>query len=125
MFTHAIATKDTQDLALLSDTVESLVVLKHLNRGAQRLHDVCRAFLTVAEALINSKHSLNGVQCFEDGSLMLPPMSDVSTGFVLPQDPDAEGAAGADFDISMILNDWIGTNRPVGDILEFTEFDMN
>jgi hypothetical protein len=84
VFTHAIATTSAADLALLQDIVRSLEGLKHFSKAARRLYDVCQAFFVVAEMLVKNKKVLGGVQCFEDGTLLIP------TGTGMSEDEDVK-----------------------------------
>ncbi|QSS49462.1 C6 transcription factor [Histoplasma capsulatum var. duboisii H88] len=120
LFTHAIATGDLEELALLQETVGSLELVKDLSRGSQHLYEICKAFLTIADALINSQRTLNGLEHHADGSLVLPFMADGQTQITFPDISWTEDMYDFNMDsadISGFLNDFLGTNRPGTDIL--------
>ncbi|KAF2452502.1 C6 transcription factor [Lineolata rhizophorae] len=131
VFTHAIGTTDLDDLALLSETVHSLDMLKHLCHGSKRLFNVCKAFLNAAEALINSRQTLSGLHQHDNGSLVLSPGTNPQTqqmpisDFVWPTEDFNFGAS--NMDMSAFLSGWLGANRPVTEMLnlEFGEHDTN
>ncbi|KAF2136053.1 uncharacterized protein K452DRAFT_148698 [Aplosporella prunicola CBS 121167] len=118
VFTHAMATFDEDDITLLRETVNALNQLKEVNSGVRRLFDVCKAFLNTAEVISRSQKKVDGVHRQDDGSLVLSPFSGeaIATG-------DLAWPGGmADFDmsgmdISAFLGNWLGTNRPVTDML--------
>ncbi|OAX81844.1 hypothetical protein ACJ72_03809 [Emergomyces africanus] len=120
VFTHAIATGDTEELALLRETVGSLELVKNLSRGSQHLYEICKAFLTIAHALIDSQQTLSGLERHDDGSLVLPFMTDGQTQITFPDIPWPEDMHDFNIDsadISGFLNDFLGTNRPGTDML--------
>ncbi|PGH36814.1 hypothetical protein GX50_00271 [[Emmonsia] crescens] len=120
VFTHAIATGDVEELALLKETVGSLELVKDLSRGSQHLYEICKAFLTIAHALIDSQQTLNGLEHHDDGSLVLPFMTDGQTQITFPDIPWPEDMNDFNMDsadISIFLNDFLGTNRPGTDML--------
>ncbi|EDN03839.1 conserved hypothetical protein [Histoplasma mississippiense (nom. inval.)] len=96
LFTHAIATGDLEELALLQETVGSLELVKDLSRGSQHLYEICKAFLTTADALINSQRTLNGLEHHADGSLVLPFMADGQTQITFPDISWTEDMPGTD-----------------------------
>ncbi|PWY79324.1 C6 transcription factor, partial [Aspergillus heteromorphus CBS 117.55] len=119
VFTHAITTASTADLALLQDTTSSLELIKGLSRGSMHLYTVCEAFVRAAQILVNSQQTLTGLEQHQDGSLFMP-MSDGPGNIALPNVPwpdDMIDSSMNQADISMFLNDFIGTNRSVMDIL--------
>lgn len=109
-----------EELALLQETVGSLELVKDLSRGSQHLYEICKAFLTTADALINSQRTLNGLEHHADGSLVLPFMADGQTQITFPDISWTEDRYDFNMDsadISVFLNDFLGTNRPGTDIL--------
>ncbi|PGH00571.1 hypothetical protein AJ79_08174 [Helicocarpus griseus UAMH5409] len=120
VFTHAIATTDLGELSLLHETVGSLELVKSLSRGSNHLYEICRAFLTIAQALIDSQQGLNGLEQHDDGSLVLPFMADGQTQITFPDIAWPEEMHDFNMDsadISVFLNDFLGTNRPGTDML--------
>ncbi|PYH98007.1 hypothetical protein BO71DRAFT_447549 [Aspergillus ellipticus CBS 707.79] len=119
VFTHAITTASTADLALLQDTTSSLELIKGLSRGSMHLYTVCEAFVRAAQILVNSQQTLTGLEQHQDGSLFLP-TSDGPGNISLPNVPwpdDMIDLSMNQADISMFLNDFIGSNRSLMDIL--------
>ncbi|KAL2359088.1 hypothetical protein RJZ56_008078 [Blastomyces dermatitidis] len=120
VFTHAIAAGDLEELSLLKETVGSLELVKDLSRGSQHLYEICKAFLTIAQSLIDSQLTLNGLEHQDDGSLVLPFMTDGQTQITFPDIPWPEDMHDFNMDsadISVFLNDFLGTNRPGTDML--------
>ncbi|KAK2800055.1 hypothetical protein FQN51_006294 [Onygenales sp. PD_10] len=123
VFTHAIATTDTEGLSLLKETVGSLELVKDLSRGSNHLYEICRAFLTIAQALIGSRQTLSGLEHHDDGSLVLPFVTDGQTQIALPDIAWPEGMHDFNMDsadVSLFLNDFLGTNRPGTDMLNLS-----
>ncbi|PWY94231.1 C6 transcription factor [Aspergillus sclerotioniger CBS 115572] len=119
VFTHAITTASTADLALLQDTASSLELIKGLSRGSMHLYTVCEAFVRAAQILVNSQQTLTGLEQHQDGSLVMPTNNGLGN-IALPDVPWPENTFESTMnqaDISMFLNDFIGTNRSVMDIL--------
>lgn len=126
VFIHAIATADTEGLQLLQETVNSLDHVKVLSPAARRLHDVCTAFLRVAQAFIASQRTLNGWHRRHDGSVALP-LANADNDAVFeggeavmdeqqPQEQDALSA----FMCSLAAN-----NRPLTDFLHMDLVDVD
>lgn len=130
VFTHAIATMSVEDLKLLQETVGTLYQAKHISEGAQRLHDVCKAFADAAAVLINSRQTLTGMQQHDDGSLVFPAVTDphvpmTTQDFAWPVWPDAnQNLDSSNMDMSLFLGNWLGANRPVVDMLNFDAADQ-
>ncbi|KAK7707429.1 hypothetical protein SLS57_009299 [Botryosphaeria dothidea] len=130
VFTHAIATMSVEDLKLLQETVGTLDQAKHISEGAQRLHDVCKAFADAAAVLINSRQTLTGMQQHDDGSLVFPAVTDphvpmTTQDFAWPVWPDAnQNLDSSNMDMSLFLGNWLGANRPVVDMLNFDAADQ-
>lgn len=124
VFTHAITTASTADLALLQDTASSLELIKGLSRGSMHLYTICDAFVRAAQILVNSQQTLTGLEQHQDGSLVIP-TTDGPGNIALPDvswPEDTFDSTMNQADISMFLNGFIGTNRSVMDILSF---DLN
>ncbi|GLA52319.1 hypothetical protein AnigIFM63604_009168 [Aspergillus niger] len=121
VFTHAITTASTADLALLQDTASSLELIKGLSRGSMHLYTICDAFVRAAQILVNSQQTLTGLEQHQDGSLVIP-TTDGPGNIALPDVPWPEDTFDSTMnqaDISMFLNGFIGTSRSVMDILSF------
>ncbi|PYH49584.1 transcription factor domain-containing protein [Aspergillus saccharolyticus JOP 1030-1] len=119
VFTHAITTASAVDLALLQDTVSSLELIKGLSRGSLHLYTVCEAFVKAAQVLVKSRQTLSGIERHQDGSLVMP-AADGATNIAFPNvswPEDTFDSLMNQTDISMFLNDFIGANRSVMDIL--------
>ncbi|KAM0096655.1 hypothetical protein ACP6JE_008851 [Aspergillus fumigatus] len=117
VFIHAITTASTFDLALLQDTVQSLQLFKGLSRGSDRLYTICAAFSRTAQILVDSEETLEGLTQHRDGSLVMPALD---SNIALPNVDWPENVFDSHMnstDISMFLNDFIGTHRSVMDIL--------
>ncbi|KAF4214232.1 hypothetical protein CNMCM8980_006917 [Aspergillus fumigatiaffinis] len=117
VFIHAITTASTFDLALLQDTVQSLELFKGLSRGSDRLYTICAAFSRTAQILVDSEETLEGLTQHRDGSLVMPALD---SNIALPNVEWPENVFDSHMnstDISMFLNDFIGTHRSVMDIL--------
>lgn len=120
VFTHAITSSSASDLALLQDTVRSLDLVKGLSRGSMQLYSICEAFAKTAQVLVGSQQTLTGIEQDQDGSLVMPPSFDGSTNIALPDvswPEDTFDSSMNQEEISLFLNDFIGTNRSVMDIL--------
>lgn len=120
VFTHAITTSNTADLALLQETLGSLELIKDLSPGAKHLHAICEAFVRTAQVLVDTQQTLTGLEQLQDGSLFMPPIVDGPANVTLPDVSWPENtfdSAMNQEDVSMFLNDFLGTNRPVMDIL--------
>lgn len=120
VFTHAITTSNTADLALLQETLGSLDLIKDLSPGAKHLHAICEAFVRTAQVLVDTQQTLTGLEQLQDGSLFMPPIVDGPANVTLPDVSWPENtfdSAMNQEDVSMFLNDFLGTNRPVMDIL--------
>ena len=120
VFTHAITTSSQSDLALLQETVKSLELIKGLSRGSMYLYAVCEAFAKTAQVLVDSRQTLTGLEQHQDGSLVVPSAFQGPGNIALPDIPwpgDIPDSMVNQEDISMFLNDFIGTNRSVMDIL--------
>lgn len=120
VFTHAITSSSHSDLALLQDTVRSLDLVKGLSRGSMHLYSICEAFVRTAEVLVGAQQTLTGLEKDQDGSLIMPPGFDGSTNIALPDvswPEDMFDSSMNQEEISLFLNDFIGTNRSVMDIL--------
>ncbi|RAL14501.1 transcription factor domain-containing protein [Aspergillus homomorphus CBS 101889] len=119
VFTHAITTASAIDLALLQDTVSSLDLIKGLSRGSMHLYTVCEAFVKAAQVLVKSRQTLTGIERHQDGSLVMP-AADGAANIAFPDVSWPENTFDSlvnQTDISMFLNDFIGANRSVMDIL--------
>ncbi|KAH3072692.1 hypothetical protein KXV27_000035 [Aspergillus fumigatus] len=117
VFIHAITTASTFDLALLQDTVQSLQLFKGLSPGSDRLYTICAAFSRTAQILVDSEETLEGLTQHRDGSLVMPALD---SNIALPNVDWPENVFDSHMnstDISMFLNDFIGTHRSVMDIL--------
>ncbi|KAE8153780.1 hypothetical protein BDV25DRAFT_168297 [Aspergillus avenaceus] len=120
VFTHAITTANITDLALLQDTVKSLDLIKGLSRGSRHLYTICEAFARAAQVLVDSQQTLTGLEQHHDGSLVIPASIDGPANISLPNVPwpdDTFESTMSQQDISMFLNDFIGANRSVMDLL--------
>lgn len=101
--------------------------MRHLSQGSSRLYEICKAFLNTAQALIDSRQTLTGLEQIDDGSLIMMPGSSGSggdnrrmSGIVLP-DVSWPEDMGQDFNVSSadiegFLNEFLGAGRPVGDM---------
>ncbi|OJJ50225.1 hypothetical protein ASPZODRAFT_58444 [Penicilliopsis zonata CBS 506.65] len=122
IFTHAIATSSARDFALLQETVSSLELCKNLSQGSARLYEICKAFLNTARVLIESRQTLMGFEQHDDGSLFVPAtgVKGQSNALAVPDVswPDDMSEFNMNSaDISVFLNDFLSTNRPVMDML--------
>ncbi|KAE8375755.1 C6 transcription factor [Aspergillus bertholletiae] len=120
VFTHAITTASNADLTLLQETVKSLDLIKGLSRGSRHLYTICEAFARAAQVLVESQQTLMGLEQLQDGSLVIPTTIDGPANISLPNVPwpeDTFDSTMSQEDISMFLNDFIGANRSVMDIL--------
>lgn len=120
VFTHAITTSNQNDMTLLQETVKSLELIKGLSRGSMHLHAICEAFARTAQVLVDSQQTLSGLEQHQDGSLVVPSTLQGPGNIALPDIPwpeDIPDSMVNQEDISMFLNDFIGTNRSVMDIL--------
>ncbi|KAF5864555.1 hypothetical protein ETB97_007387 [Aspergillus alliaceus] len=120
VFTHAITTANNADLTLLQETVKSLDLIKGLSRGSTHLYTICEAFARAAQVLVESQQTLMGLEQHQDGSLVIPTTTDGPANISLPNVPwpeDTFDSAMSQEDISMFLNDFIGANRSVMNIL--------
>ncbi|KJK60711.1 fungal transcription factor regulatory middle homology region [Aspergillus parasiticus SU-1] len=120
VFTHAITTASNADLSLLQETVKSLDLIKGLSRGSRHLYTICEAFARAAQVLVESQQTLMGLEQHQDGSLVIPSTMDGPANISLPNVPwpeDTFDSTMSQDDISMFLNDFIGANRSVMDIL--------
>ncbi|KAH7010958.1 fungal-specific transcription factor domain-containing protein [Macrophomina phaseolina] len=131
VFTHAVATMSTEDLKLLQETVGTLDQAKHISEGAQRLYDVCKAFVDAAEVLINSRQTVTGMQQHDDGSLVFPAVTDPHVPMSMQDfsrptwaDP-AQNLDASNIDMSMFLGNWLGANRPVMDMLNLDPLEQD
>ncbi|KAL2813878.1 fungal-specific transcription factor domain-containing protein [Aspergillus granulosus] len=116
VFTHAITTASVSDLTLLQETVRSLELIKNVSRGSIHLYTICEAFAKTAQVLVDSRQTLTGLAQHQDGSLIAEgPTSIALPDVIWPEDLFDTHVDQAD--ISMFLNDFIGTNRSVMDIL--------
>ncbi|KAL3469756.1 fungal-specific transcription factor domain-containing protein [Aspergillus californicus] len=118
VFTHAITTASVTDLSLLQETVKSLELIKGVSRGSMHLHVICEAFAKTAQVLVDSRQTLTGLAQHQDGSLIMP--GEGPANIALPDviwPPDLFDSHVDQADISMFLNDFIGTNRSAMDIL--------
>ena len=83
------------------------------------LYTICEAFVRAAQILVNSQQTLTGLEQHQDGSLVMPTTNRLGN-IALPDVPWPENTFESTMnqaDISMFLNDFIGTNRSVMDIL--------
>ncbi|KAE8354926.1 C6 transcription factor [Aspergillus coremiiformis] len=120
VFTHAITTANNADLTLLRETVKSLDLIKGLSRGSQHLYTICEAFARAAQVLVESQQTLMGLEQRQDGSLVIPTTNDGPANISLPNvswPEDTFDSTMSQEDISTFLNDFIGANRSVMDIL--------
>ncbi|KAJ5085024.1 C6 transcription factor [Penicillium argentinense] len=120
VFLHAITSSSSSDLALLQDTVRSLDLVKGLSSGSMHLYSICEAFAKTAQVLVGTQQTLTGLEENQDGSLIMPPSFDGSTNIALPDvfwPEDMLDSSMNQEEISTFLNDFIGTNRSVMDIL--------
>ncbi|KAL3442450.1 fungal-specific transcription factor domain-containing protein [Aspergillus insuetus] len=118
VFTHAITTASVSDLTLLQETVRSLDLIKNVSRGSIHLYTICEAFAKTAQVLVDSRQTLMGLAQHHDGSLIAEgegPTSIALPNVIWPEDLFDTHVDQAD--ISMFLNDFIGTNRSVMDML--------
>ncbi|KAL2823301.1 fungal-specific transcription factor domain-containing protein [Aspergillus cavernicola] len=118
VFTHAITTASVTDLALLQETVKSLELMKGVSRGSMHLYTLCEAFAKTAQVVVDSRQTLTGLAQHQDGSLILPgtgPANIALPDVIWPEDLFDSHVDQAD--ISMFLNNFIGTNRSAMDIL--------
>ncbi|KAL3464789.1 fungal-specific transcription factor domain-containing protein [Aspergillus heterothallicus] len=116
VFTHAITTASVSDLTLLRETVRSLDLIKNVSRGSIHLYTICEAFAKTAQVLVDSRQTLTGLAQHQDGSLIAEgPTSIALPDVIWPEDLFDSHVDQAD--ISMFLNDFIGTNRSVMDML--------
>ncbi|KAL2861209.1 transcription factor domain-containing protein [Aspergillus lucknowensis] len=118
VFTHAITTASVTDLSLLQETVGSLELIRGVSRGSMHLHTICEAFAKTAQVLVDSRQTLTGLAQHQDGSLIMPsegPANIALPDVIWPEDMFDSHVDQAD--ISMFLNDFIGTNRSAMDIL--------
>ncbi|KAB8069549.1 C6 transcription factor [Aspergillus leporis] len=120
VFTHAITTANNADLSLLQETVKSLDLIKGLSRGSRHLYTICEAFARAAQVLVESQQTLMGLEQHQDGSLVIPATINGPANISLPDvswPEDTFDSTMSQADISMFLNDFIGANRSVMDIL--------
>ncbi|PGH27803.1 hypothetical protein AJ80_00591 [Polytolypa hystricis UAMH7299] len=121
VFTNAIATANAADFTLLQETVSSLKLIKGLSHGSSRLYEICKAFLNTAQVLLDSRQTLTGLEQVDDGSLILMPSAvNGQTNIALPDmtwpEEMQEDFNMTSADVSVILNDFLGSNRPVMDM---------
>lgn len=103
-------------------------MIKGLSQGSLRLYEICKSFLHTAQVLIDSRQPLTGLEQIDDGSLIMPSAVDGQTNIALPdvswpeemQDFNMTSA-----DISGVLNDFLGANRPVVDMWSLNYIDTN
>ena len=125
-FTWTISTLDAHDLGLLEQVVAMLDRFKNISKGSRRLHNVCSAFFETAKVLVQTQHSLSGIQQHDDGSLLF---TDAMENPTVPPNPDWNAWSQAfpsmdrNTDMSMFLNNWLGDGRPVMDMLGLDAFD--
>ncbi|KAF2157289.1 hypothetical protein K461DRAFT_14042 [Myriangium duriaei CBS 260.36] len=126
-FTWTISTLDVQDLNLLEQSVTMLDRFKHISKGSLRLRNVCGAFLETAKVLVQSQHSLSGIHQHDDGSLMFTDVMNSSAPSNLDWNAWSQAFPTMDrnADMSMFLNNWLGDNRPVMDMLGLDAFDQS
>ncbi|KAK1145234.1 hypothetical protein N8T08_004387 [Aspergillus melleus] len=120
VFTHAIATSSSTDLSLLQDTVKSLDLIKGLSRGSMHLFAICEAFAKTAQVLVDARQTVTGLEHHQDGSLFIPATTDGPGNIALPDFPWPENTFDSSMnqeDISLFLNDFIGTGRSVMEML--------
>ncbi|KAF7595392.1 hypothetical protein BBP40_006386 [Aspergillus hancockii] len=120
VFTHAITTANNADLTLLQETVKSLDLIKGLSHGSRHLYTICEAFARAAQVLVESQQTLMGLEQHQDGSLVIPTTINGPANISLPDvswPEDTFDSTMSQADISMFLNDFIGANRSVMDIL--------
>lgn len=94
--------------------------MKGLSRGSMHLYSICEAFAKTAEVLVGTQQTLTGLEKDPDGSLIMPPGFDGSTHIALPDvswPEDMFDSSMNQEEISLFLNNFIGTNRSVMDIL--------
>lgn len=123
-------TLDSEDIELLENTVSSIESVRHLSVGAERLFVVCNAFLQVARVFRNSRQRYAGLRTQDETTTSRMQMA-TSTGANSDIQPvtDFTWSSGTfdiydqSMDVTMLLNDWMGTSRPVGDLfsLDFNQ----
>lgn len=79
-----------------------------------RLYEICTAFVKTAQTLLDSRQTLTGLEQHHDGLLLTPAGQ---TSITLPDVSWPDIGTMNSADISMFLNDFIGTNRSAMDIL--------
>lgn len=115
VFTHAITTTNSADLHLLQETVRSLELIKGVSRGSLHLHAICASFAKAAQVLVDSRQTLTGLAQHQDGSLVMP--AGTGAGDIALPDVIWPDDLFDQVDISMFLNDFIGTGRSAVEIL--------
>ncbi|BCR92189.1 transcription factor domain-containing protein [Aspergillus chevalieri] len=126
VFTHAITTASPDSLSLLHETVSSLNLIKRLSRASLHLYEICTAFVKTAQALLDSRQTLTGLEQHHDGLLLASADADTGDRQGLSISlPDVTGTMEGGMDggwmssagIEMFLNDFIGSNRSAMGIL--------
>lgn len=126
-FTWTVSTLDPGDLNLLEQVVAMLHRFKDISKGAERLYNVCNAFGETAKVLVQSQHSLSGIQQHDDGSLMFTD----AMAHPAPTNADWNAwsqmfpAVDSNADMSMFLNNWLSDGRPVLDMLGLNDFEQS
>lgn len=95
--------------------------VKDINRGAQRLYDICKAFLDTAVLLSTADRASPSIRERQDGTLVFKPPVDGFGQLDAAQfawDEDMSNLEMTDDEVSALLGSLLGTQRPVTDMLE-------
>lgn len=84
------------------------------------LFAICEAFAKTAQVLVDARQTVTGLEYHQDGSLFIPATTEGPGNIAFPDFPWPENtfdSAMNQEDISLFLNDFIGTGRSVMDML--------
>lgn len=127
IFTHALASKDQEDIDLLEQVLASLEAVRQMSEAGYRLYELCAAFIRVTKAVASDSHQqpfpLFGIYDDQSGSLKFPPFGD-GIGYNLANYCDTDTTdngmgeiRNADLDnASAFLGNWLGENMALNNI---------
>lgn len=84
------------------------------------LFAICEAFAKTAQVLVDARQTVTGLEHHQDGSLFIPPTTEGPGNIALPDFPwpaNTFDSAINQEEISLFLNDFIGTGRSVMEML--------
>lgn len=133
IFTHALASKDREDIHLLEQVLASLDSVSRMSEAGFRLYQLCSAFIRVTKAVATNSQQQSfpsfGYYDDQNGSLTFP-MYDGGGGYSFTGYEDVgTGNDGSgmlrndDLDnVSAFLGSWLGENTASNGIFNFGEF---